>query len=980
MPRVLDERRSRIEEDLRGQIVGDVRCDDVFVQLYASDASIHQVRPLGVVIPRSTADVVAVVRYAAGEGLPLHARGAGTGLAGESIGPGLVVDFSKYMRRIIRTGTETVRVQPGVVLARLNEHLASQKRVFGPDPANACVTTMGSVIALDAAGSHWLLHGSTRDHVRSLSVVLADGHPMELGLEEVGLDPPPDDAPASERRKHRLVVDMAEILQRNADLIERHRPRCAVNRSGYQVWDVLVDRQLNLARLLTGSEGTLALTTEATLATSPAPRHRGSVLLLFDRLEKAARAAGVLRPLSPAACDLLDRRHLGLAREADPRYELLIPAAAEAVLVVEFQADERSELADRIREAVDRACVQHELAVGSRPALDAHDSQLFEQLPQRVVPTLHRIRGASRAVPCVEDVAVPPEELPDFLSDLQGVLKKHQVTAALFGHVGHGQLHVRPFLDPQNPEDQARLIPLAEELYEAVWARGGTISGEHGDGLSRTPYVRRQFGELYPVFQEIKAAFDAAGSLNPGKKLGDDPHQLARHLRPPASRLIELQLNWQPGEFESTVRACSGCGACRAQTSDVRMCPVFRIAPQEESSPRAKANVLRGVLTGELPPTMMADDELKAVADLCVNCHMCRLECPAAVDIPKLVHETKGAYVAVNGLRVSDWLMARLDVVAAFGNRFHRLVNWSLRSRRMRWLLERLAGIARERKLPQFAGRTFLELAARRRLLKPTRGGGRKVLYFVDTYANSHDTQLAESLVSVLEHNHVSVYVHPAQKISGMSMISIGALAMARDVARHNVRLLAEAVRQGYEIVTTEPSAALCLKREYPQLLEDEDAQLVAEHTHEATSYLWALHRAGRLLLDFRPVHAALAYHQPCHLRALEVGAPGFSLLRLIPGLRVQHRERGCSGMAGTFGLKRENYRDSLRAGWGLISSLREASVQAGTTECSACKMQMEQGTDKPTIHPLKLLALAYGLKPEIGALLTTRGRELVVS
>lgn len=980
MPRALDERRSRIEEDLRGQLVGDVRCDEVFLQLYASDASIHQIKPLGVVIPRSTSDVQALVKYAAQEQAPIHARGAGSGLAGESLGPGLVVDFSKYMRRIVRTGTETVRVQPGVVLARLNEHLQSQKRLFGPDPANGRVTTMGSVIALDAAGSHWLAHGSARDHVRSLNVVLSDGHAMELGIEDIDQDPPSDDAPAGERRKHRLVRDVAEILEHHRELIARSRPRCVVNRSGYHVWDVLEGRQLNLARLLVGSEGTLALTTEATLATVAAPRRRGTLMLLFDRLEKAARAASVLLPLRPAACDLLDRRHLGLAREADPRYELLVPAAAEAVLVLEFYAEQRAELADRLREAVDVACVQHDLAVESRTALDAHDAELFEQLPQRVVPTLHRMRGATRAVPCVEDLAVPPEELADFLGDLQNVLKKHQVTAALFAHAGHGQLHVRPFLDLENPEDQSRLIPLAEDLYEAVWARGGTISGEHGDGLSRTPYVRRQFGELYPVFEEIKRAFDAPGVLNPEKKLNDDPHQLARHLRPAVSRPIELQLQWAPGEFESAVRACSGCGTCRAQTPDLRMCPVFRIAPQEESSPRAKANVLRAVLSGELAPTSMAGDQLKAVADLCVNCHMCRLECPASVDIPKLVHETKGAYVAVNGLRIGDWLMARLDVVAAFGNRFHRLVNWSLRNRRMRWVLERLAGIARERKLPQFAPRTFLDQAARRRLVKPARGGGRKVLYFVDTYANSHDPQLAESLVAVLEHNHVSVYVHPEQKISGMSMVSIGALGMARDVARHNVRLLAEAIRQGYDVVTTEPSAALCLTREYPQLLGDEDAHLVAAHTHDATHYLWGLHRSGQLLLDFRPVHASLAYHQPCHLRALEVGTPGFSLLRLIPGLRVQHRERGCSGMAGTFGLKRENYRDSLRAGWGLISSLREASVQAGTTECSACKMQMEQGTDKPTIHPLKLLALAYGLKPEIGKLLTARGQELVVS
>lgn len=980
MALALDERRARIQEDLRGLVLGDVRCDEVTVQLYASDASIHQIRPAGVVWPRSSVDVVACVQYAAANQLSVHARGAGTGLAGESLGPGIVLDFSKYMRRIVRTGTETVRVQPGVVLARLNEHLKAQKRMFGPDPANSRVTTLGSVIALDAAGSHWLLHGSARDHIVSLEVVLADGTLLEIAKEDLDTDPPPDEAALADRRRHQLVSQVGNILTSNAELLAAHRPRCAVNRSGYQVWDALQGRQLRLARLLAGSEGTLALITEATLATVAMPRHRGSVLLLFDRLDKAARAVEHILPLRPAACDLLDRRHLGLARDSDPRYELLIPAAAEAVLVVEFQAEDRATLADRLRQVVDEICEKQALAVESRPAIDSHDSDLFEQLPQRVVPTLHRVKGTTRAVPCIEDLAVPPAMLPEFLTQLQNVLKKHQVTAALFGHVGHGQLHVRPFLDLQSAEDLARLIPLADELYESVWQCGGTISGEHGDGLSRSAYASRQFGPIYEVFREIKQAFDPLNILNPGKKLSDDPHLLARHLRPATVQTVELQLHWQPGELDGMVSACSGCGTCRAQTSDMRMCPVFRIAPAEEASPRAKANVLRAVLSGELSPSAMASDELKAVADLCVNCHMCRLECPAGVDIPKLVHETKGSFVAANGLRFSDWLLARLDVTAAIGSRFHRAMNWVLRNRQARWVLERVGGIARERKLPQFAGRPYLQRASRRRLSRPVRAAGRKVLYFVDTYANYYDPQLAESLVSVLEHNHFGVYVHPLQKLSGMSMLSVGALPQARKVARHNVRLLAEAVRQGYEIVTAEPSAALCLTREYPALLPDEEAGIVAAHTHEATSFLWSLHRAGKLLLDFQPVHATLAYHLPCHLKALEVGSPGESLLRLIPGLRVKRKEHGCSGMAGTFGLKRENYRDSLRAGWGLISAVREAGVQAGATECSACKMQMEQGTDKPTIHPVKLLALAYGLQPDVARLLQTRGEELIVT
>ncbi len=410
------------------------------------------------------------------------------------------------------------------------------------------------------------------------------------------------------------------------------------------------------------------------------------------------------------------------------------------------------------------------------------------------------------------------------------------------------------------------------------------------------------------------------------------------------------------------------------------MCPIFRFAPAEESSPRAKANLIRSILTGELPLTTLTTDDFKAVTDLCVNCHMCRLECPASVDIPKLMMEGKGSYVQINGLSTTDWFMSHVDRLSQLGGRFPRLANWAIRSGTARWLMEKFLGIAQGRKLPRFASRSFLRIAARRRLTRPTRRDVSKVLYFVDTYANYHDPQLAEALVSVLEHNAVAVYVHPAQQSSGMPMISLGALTQARKLAAHNVALLAEAVRQGYHIVATEPAAALALKHEYPALLDDDETRLVADNTSEACAYLWQLHQAGKLQLDLQPINAILGYHMPCHMKALEVGAPGENLLRLIPGLVVDRTENSCSGMAGTFGLKRENYRASLRAGRALIGSLRKPRLQAGTTECSACKIQMEQGAGKPTIHPVKLLALAYGLMPEISELLSAQVEELVVT
>lgn len=983
----MDAERQRIEADLRGQLAGSVRCDDLYVQLYASDASIYEIAPLGVVRPRTLADVVATVRYAAANKIPLHARGAGSGLTGGALGRGLVVDFSRYMRRILKLTDDTVRVQSGVVLADLNRLLARRERVFGPDPANIQVTTMGSVVAVDGGGSRWLTYGSARQHVESLEVVLASGDVVRVGrhdlsvLEESPLTP--------------LVSGVSNTVARFESQILAHKPRSLVNCCGYRLDDVREDGHINLARLFTGSEGTLGLITEATLTTSPLPAAVGSALVFFDSLEKAAIAVQELLPLGPSACDMMDRRHLSLARENDPRYELMIPQVAEAVLLVEFFGETAGEVQYRVESAVSLLVEKQKLASGAHVALDDFDHELLWQLARRYVPTLYRLRGSTRPVPMVEDIAVPPEALPDFLRRAQQILKQLQVTASLFGHAGHGQLHIRPFLDLANDNDMNTLDALAEQLYREVWEVGGTISGEHGDGLSRTAFVAEQYGPAAAAFAEVKQLFDPEQILNPGKIVPlatDDPWTHLRRVTvegteagtvPAANEppTVALQLEWRPEEMAHAARTCNGCAACRTVSAETRMCPIFRYAPREEASPRSKANLVRGVLTGTLPAGTLVDDACKEMADLCVHCHMCRLECPANVDIPKLMVEAKAAYVATNNEALPDWLLSRIDRLCATASRFSRVANWAIANRPARWLLEKTLGIAQGRKLPRFAGRPFLRASTQRRLNRPHRSAGEKVLYFVDTYANFCDTQLAEALVAVLEHNGVSVYVPERQQQAGMPMIARGVLEPARRAAEVNVALLAEAVRQGYAIVTTEPSAALALTHEYPILLAgDPDAELVAENSFEACHYLWRLHQRGTLELDFTPLNLTVGYHTPCHLRALEVGTPGENLLGLVPGLRVERLEKGCSGMAGLYGFQHKYYRNSLRAGLPLLTAVRTGSFQLGATECSTCKVQMEQGNTKPTIHPVKLVALAYGLMPELRQLVNSTSGDLVVT
>ena len=988
----LDQQRERIQADLRGRIVGDVRCDDVFLQLYAGDASVYQIRPLGVVRPRTVADVSAALQYASEKGIPVHARGSGTGTSGAAVGGGLVLDFSKYLRRIVFGDERMVRVQPGLVHERLNDHLKQLGRIFGPNPGVSETTTLGSMLAVDGAGSHWMKYGCPSQHVLGLQVVLADGQILEIGREPLD----DNEAPNAHPRKRQIVHAVSRLIRAKQSVIEQNRPKTMVNRAGYRVWDILDEKTLDLPKLIAGSEGTLAIITEARFATQALPGSRGVCLLMFSSLENAAQAALLVEEYGAVACELMDRRHLSLAREIEDRYEALVPENTEAALLVELDGDDRNEVGDRLRAMTDDIWDQRRLAFGARRAMGADDLEMFWSLAQKVRPTRYRMKGTVRPLPVIDDVAVAPEVLPSFLVRVQNVLKHQEVTASIVGHAAQGQLIIRPFLDLADSNRAERVTRLADALYREVLDAGGTIGAERASGLGRSAYLKGQYGRLYDVFRQIKEIFDPDGILNPGKVVGAGAEDVQRDMRPTVSvgnrtenatgqeaglrDLLELQLNWEPTQVRDTVALCTACGDCRSQAPGGRMCPIFRVGPSEEASPRAKVSLIHAVLTGGLELESLTGEAFKSIADLCIHCHMCPSECPAGVDVPSLMLEGKGAYVAAHGLQLSDWVTVRLDLVSALASRMSPLANWAIANRRARWVIEKCFGIAQGRKLPRVTSRNFLRRAARRRLARPTRSNERKVAYFVDLYANYHDPQLAEATVAVLKHNGVSVYVPQGQKQAGIAAIANGALDIARRFAEQNVAVMADAIRQGYHVIASEPAAAVCLRNEYPQLLDDEDSLLVAQNTSEVCSYLWGLHRVGKLQLDFKPVNVALGYHMPCRMKALNVGAPGENLLRLIPGLSIQRCEEGCSGMAGTFGLKAANYRASLRIARGLLHRIREEDFQAGTTECSTCKMQMEQGTTKPTVHPVKLLAYAYGLMPQIRNLLTKRGKDLVVT
>ncbi len=957
-------KRDRIADDLKGLIKGDLLTDDLSRTLYSTDASVFQVQPVGVVVPRDEDDVRTVVRYAAEHSVALIPRGAGTGLAGEALGTGLIVDLSQNFRTISDITADTVRVQPGVVLRDLNARLAEQGRRFAPDPASGDVCTIGGMLATNASGARAARHGTTRDHVEAVRVVFNSGEADWASRESLtsSVDNP--------GRKDQIVAAVSELLHRQADVIRSVRPRAHFDRCGYRL-DVIGPDTLDLARLLVGSEGTLGLFTEAVLRTTPVPGGRALLLLGFTGLDVALLAIPRTSTARPSACELIDRRLLSLARNRGPDMAALVPAAAGAVLLVEFEADSDKEAADQAAELA--ASVQEgpgkpfftTTAVGG-------DVDRLWQLRDLALPSLYGPRGGAQPLPFVEDVGLMPEMVGTYLYRVQEILQRHETTASFMVHAVTGQVHTRPFLDLRKSLDRSRIWMLAGEIHALALELGGTVTSQHGTGLARTPWVERQAGPLYPIFCEIKAIFDPQGLFNPGKIISPGPisswplRQLAEVVPgPPKGKgALGAHLTWQPDELRAEAHLCNGCGHCRTTAASGRMCPIFRATRAEPASPRAKANLMRHLLEAVGDDRAPASDAVREVADLCVNCKMCAPECPAHVNIPKLMLEAKAANAAEHGLHRTDWVLARTESFAAIGSAFAFAINPALRSRTARWLLEKVFGISRERHLPPFASRSFLRRAARRGWSRKPRAQRPRVAYFVDVFANYTDPEIGEAVVAVLHHNGVEVYVPPGQVGCGMAPLAYGDTETAREIAQRNLRVFAELAREGYAIVCSEPTAAVMLRQDYLDLLDDADARLVAEHTVELTAYLEDLHAMGRLRTDFQEMPFGVGHHVPCHVKALGRPAAGPGLLALVPGLRVHTIDVSCSGMAGTFGLKVQNHAVSLEAGRPMLEELARHRVVVGSTECGPCRMQMEQGSGKRVLHPVQYLAMAYGLMP----------------
>ncbi len=992
-----------LEAALRRTISGEVRFDRLSRALYSTDASVYQIVPAGVVLPKTEADIVSVVRACGQFSVPLTARGGGTSQAGQCIGPGVVLDCSKHFHEIleINAAERWARVRPGCVLDDLNLELKPHGLHFAPDISTSNRATIGGMVANNSSGTRSVLYGKTIDHVLELKAVLSDGSIVTLKpLDEAAWQAKCAQTDL-EGQCYRTVQQLAE---QHADEIERRFPKILRRVGGYNL-DLFARAAYprNLAHLLLGSEGTLAVTLEAKLRLVELPKARAVLVVQFaDLLEALAATPGILAH-KPSAVEVIDKYVLDstkLNAEA-ARLRDFLHGDPGAILIIELLADRADELPPRLAaleaELKQRGCGYHWL-----PATDAAAQGRIWKLRKLSLGLSMLEKGDAKAVSFVEDTAVAPEHLRDYISEFLQVIRRHGTTAGVYAHASVGCLHVRPVVNLKTVEGVRRFAAIAGEVAELVLKYGGALSGEHGDGLVRSPFQEKMFGPvLYEAFRAVKRTFDPQNILNPGKIVDAPP--LTSSLRyGPAYVTPAVPTTFDFSADGGMVRAaelCAGVGECRKKREG-SMCPSYQATRDEQHSTRGRANTLRLALTGQLGMEGLTDPAVKEALDLCLECKACKSECPTNVDMARLKAEFLHQWHKKHGVPWRNWVFGNVASLSRWGIRFGSILNWLGRNRLARSLNEKLLGVDRRRSFPVLACNSPYRTTADGRSKKTGRRPFQllehavPVFLFPDTFMKFYEPNLGQSLAELLlrsSHIPTPEGYRPdpvwSSKVlcCGRPLISNGLLSQATEHARQNVECLFDWASRGMPIVSSEPSCILTIKDDYPALLRGElrqKAEVVAAacQTFEEfmeTTLASGVASAPRVqdackdaargaltqprsphALSFRPGPKRILVQGHCHQRSLVGMAPTLKLLRRIPGAEVIDLDAGCCGMAGSFGYEKEHYEISRLVGeQRLFPAIRQADPDTIIVAPGfSCRLQIKHFTGRTAVHPAELL------------------------
>ena len=962
-----------LAEQFRKEVEGEVRFDRYSKALYSTDASVWRIEPIGVIIPRRADDVTALTGAAVRNRVPILARGGGTSLSGQTVGHAVQIDFSKYMHQILECNIEErwARVQPGVVQDQLNRYLKPFGFCFGPDTSSSSRATIGGMIGNNSAGSHSIVYGKTIDHVLELQVVLSDGS-------EAVFNPLENEALAVRSRggslENRLYRELLALGERRRDRILERFPKLMRRVSGYNLDELVAHPDggfgagysspsgpFNLARLIAGSEGTLAVVKEAKVRIVPLPKSRGILVVQFRSLLESVESSQEIVEHQPAAVELMDDFILDQARGSPGFAGRLdfVDRKAAAVMIVEFFGENESDALSKITRLQTRL-QRRRIGFGHFALTDPAEQQSIWQIRKQALGLLMSVKGDKKPIAFVEDPAVPVDRLPGFLREFRGILESHDAHGGYYGHASVGCLHIRPAIDLKQSSEIRKMRQIGDEVCRLVMEFGGSMSGEHGDGIARGKFNQVLFGpEIYQAFVETKRIFDPLNLLNPGKIV--NAPEVTDNLRWGSEYQtvqIKTHLDFsREGGFARAVEMCNGMGVCRKRDAGT-MCPSYHATLEEEHSTRGRANALRSALSGDLPVEELTSRRMYETLDLCLECKGCKLECPSNVDLAKIKYEFLAHYYEKHGTPLRAKLFAHIAALNRWGSRFAPLANLAMRLGAAKWLLERFAGIDRRRQLPPFAGKTFRRGFERK---PPSRKAERgQVVLFDDCFMNYNYPEVGRAAAEVLEKAGYEVVLAKKQ-CCGRPMISKGLIEEARKLAAENVRSLAPYAERGVPIVGCEPSCLLTFRDEYADLVAGPNVEKVAAACRMIDEFLVQKNERGELDLPFRTSDGRsrnVLFHGHCHQKAHIGAAPSLRAMSLAPELQVSEVDSGCCGMAGSFGFEVEHYELSRKIGGQRLFPAIEAADPKTEIAVSgvSCRQQIAHFTGRRPKHVVEIL------------------------
>ena len=976
------EQYAALASDLRDRVDGDVMFDEYAQILYATDGSIYQARPAGVVVPRDTADVRAAIEIATSHDVPILPRGTGSSLGGQTVGRGCVVlDFTKYMDDIVDVDPEAKRatVQPGVVQDHLDNRLAEHGLKFAPDPASSNRSTVCGGIGNNSTGAHSVRYGITDAYTEELDVILVDGsriHTREVVLDSEEWDSivEGDDLEANIYRTVRGLVEEHE------DEIEKRYPSLKRSVSGYNLQKVIYENDdgeevINLSKLFVGAEGTLGVIVEATVSLVTQPEETALALYCFDDLVDAMEAVPEALEFPVSAVELMDDEVFRLARESEgyAEYAEPIPEGTKASLMLEWD----NELVDDFEAAIaetNEHFVENGTAFDVLEAYSDYDQGRMWKLRKAAIPLLMSLQGDPKPYPFIEDATVPPEELAEYVQKFEQVLEDHGTSAAYFAHAGSGTLHIRPILNLKQDEGIQKMHSITDDVTDLVVEHHGAFSGEHGDGMARTEFNPKMYGEeLWGAFKELKTAFDPEWLMNPGnvvyrsdptdigpnndRGVGADNRENLRYGADYQSIEPQTALEFDDeGGFSHLVELCNGCGTCRQTDTDV-MCPTYRASKEEIQTTRGRANMLRAAISGEIDEDEIHSERFqKEVLDLCVGCKGCKSNCPTGVDLAKLKAEVKHQHHQEEGTGLRSRVFGNIDTLSKLGSKTAPLSNIAPKIPGSRIVMEKVLGISRERELPTFSSESLEEwFEDRGGSTIPVGDADGKVLLFPDTYTNYNYPEPGKRAVEVLEAAGVHVRIPSDLEPSGRAAFSMGMLDRARERAEHNVEALRPYVDKGWSVVFIEPSDAVMFQDEYRDLVDGTTVDVVSGAAYGIMEYLDVTRADERLSFD-APAES-LTYHGHCNQKATNKDHHAVGVLRRS-GYEVDPLDSSCCGMAGSFGYEAEHYELSQGIGQILFRQVEKSDGDVVTAPGASCRSQLgDRPNESRPPHPIEMMA-----------------------